>query len=42
MAVRLFMDCLACLYRWVCHDFPELKLAVENHILNDFDPLRLG
>ena len=25
--------------RWVCHDFPELKLAVENYVLNDFDPL---
>ena len=23
--------------RWVCHDFPDLKLAVENYILNDFD-----
>ena len=27
-------------YRWVCHDFPELKLAVENYVLNDFDPTR--
>ena len=26
--------------RWVCHDFPELKLAVENYVLNDFDPTR--
>ena len=25
--------------RWVYHDFPELKLAVENYVLNDFDPL---
>ena len=26
--------------RWVCQDFPELKLAVENYVLNDFDPKR--
>ena len=36
----LFLYVCVCLNRWVCHDFPELKLAVENHILNDFDPLR--
>lgn len=24
--------------RWVCEDFPELKLAVENYVLRDFDP----
>ena len=28
------------IYRWVCHDFPDLKLAVENYVLNDFDPSR--
>ena len=27
-------------HRWVCQDFPELKLAVETHVLNDFDPNR--
>ena len=30
----------AILSRWVCHDFPDLKLAVENYILNDFDITR--
>lgn len=25
--------------RWVYHDFPDLRLAVENYVLNDFDPL---
>ncbi|EDO45397.1 predicted protein [Nematostella vectensis] len=24
--------------RWVCEDFPELKLAVENYVLSSFDP----
>lgn len=24
--------------RWVCADFPELKLAVENYVLREFDP----
>lgn len=28
------------IHRWVCHDFPELKLAVENYVLNDFDATR--
>ncbi|KAH7984896.1 hypothetical protein HPB51_026899 [Rhipicephalus microplus] len=23
--------------RWVCEDFPELKAAMENHVLNDYD-----
>uniref|UniRef100_A0A2R5L708 Histone-lysine N-methyltransferase, H3 lysine-79 specific n=1 Tax=Ornithodoros turicata TaxID=34597 RepID=A0A2R5L708_9ACAR len=23
--------------RWVCEDFPELKLAMENHVLHDYD-----
>ncbi|XP_067129962.1 uncharacterized protein [Centruroides vittatus] len=23
--------------RWVCEDFPELKLAMENYVLNDYD-----
>jgi len=26
--------------RWVCEDFPELKLAVENYILVNFDSTR--
>ena len=26
--------------RWVCADFPELKLAVENYVLREFDPSR--
>ena len=25
-------------YRWVCKDFPDLQLAVDNNILSDFDP----
>lgn len=24
--------------RWVCADFPELKLAVENYVLREFEP----
>lgn len=24
--------------RWVCNDFPDLRLAVENYVLNNFDP----
>ncbi|XP_076335683.1 uncharacterized protein LOC143238923 isoform X2 [Tachypleus tridentatus] len=23
--------------RWVCEDFPELKLAIKNHVLNNYD-----
>ena len=26
--------------RWVCNDFPDLRLAVENYVLNNFDPSR--
>ena len=26
------------LCRWVCKDFPDLQLAVDNNILSDFDP----
>ena len=26
--------------RWVCRDFPDLKLAVEKFILNSFEPTR--
>uniref|UniRef100_T1HCG7 Ephrin RBD domain-containing protein n=1 Tax=Rhodnius prolixus TaxID=13249 RepID=T1HCG7_RHOPR len=28
--------------RWVCEDFPELKLPLENNILSDFDTKRYG
>ena len=24
-------------FRWVCEDFPELKQAMENNVLNDYD-----
>lgn len=35
---RIFL--LHCCLRWVCADFPELKLAVENYVLREFDPSR--
>ena len=32
--------CVYCVCRWVCRDFPDLKLAVEKFILNSFEPTR--
>ena len=46
VCVRVQEAVSVCMYvpaipsRWVCHDFPDLKLAVENYILNDFDITR--
>lgn len=34
----LITYCLCIDYRWVCKDFPDLQLAVDNNILSDFDP----
>lgn len=41
----MFRDCLSMcvfLHRWVCRDFPDLKLAVEKFILNSFEPTRFA
>ena len=29
-----------CTIAWLCQDFPELKVAQENYVLNNFDPNR--
>jgi hypothetical protein len=37
-AVWIILLCVCTAHRWVCRDFPDLKLAVEKFILNSFEP----
>ena len=36
----VWIICVCTAYRWVCRDFPDLKLAVEKFVLNSFEPTR--
>ncbi len=40
LTVQMFPhgDICAChTHRWVCNDFPEMKLALENNVLKNYD-----
>lgn len=31
---------ICCMSRWVCEEIPDLKLAMENYVLIDYDTKR--
>ena len=39
---RQVLCCVCFNCRWVCTDVPELKLAMENYVLNKCDTSRYG
>lgn len=37
-AMMMNIMLLMCFSRWACEDLPEMKTALENNILSDFNP----